>query len=300
MRAGLTLGSTPITDAASVWSALVLPDGAVLLGTGNEGKIFKVSGGQVTLVATTGEMAVSALALAWNGDVIAGTFPEGKLFKLPKGGGNGGPAPTFGTLEGASRTSGAWPRRQGKVLYAATGPSGKLFRATGRQGPGILRQRRAAPGLGAAVTTAPYAGLQRKAMLYKLTGPGAAPSLRLRTRRREGHRAQKGGGLYAIATSTPRPSPRRSATARGRQAIPPRPKSRQGRLMRFDKNGVAEKLLEDDDETHKSRWPRRRRRPYVGTGRGPRRHVSDKPGGPVVVDTDERQVGAVVMAASAA
>lgn len=45
VRAGLQLGSTPLTDASSVWCAVTLPDGAVLLGTGNDGKIFKVAGG---------------------------------------------------------------------------------------------------------------------------------------------------------------------------------------------------------------------------------------------------------------
>src|SRR5262245_39048718 len=129
VRAGLTLGSTPITDANGVWSSVVLPDGAVLLGTGNDGKIFRVQNGQVALVATTGEMAVSSLAIAWDGDVIAGAFPDGKLFKLPKGGGNGGQAASFGSLD--SGTEDVWSLAfdpKAKVLYAATGPDGKLFR----------------------------------------------------------------------------------------------------------------------------------------------------------------------------
>jgi hypothetical protein len=75
VRAGLTLGATPLPDATSIWSSAVLPDGTVLLGTGSEGKIYRVSNGRVTLAATTGQMAVSALAVAFNGDVIAGTFP---------------------------------------------------------------------------------------------------------------------------------------------------------------------------------------------------------------------------------
>src|SRR6185369_1837784 len=51
VRAGLSLGSTPIPDATAVWSSVELPDGAVLLGTGNDGKVFRASGGRVDLAA---------------------------------------------------------------------------------------------------------------------------------------------------------------------------------------------------------------------------------------------------------
>src|SRR5882672_8464232 len=45
VRAGLSLGSTPIPDATAVWSAVEVADGSVLLGTGNDGKVFRASGG---------------------------------------------------------------------------------------------------------------------------------------------------------------------------------------------------------------------------------------------------------------
>src|SRR5262245_63545052 len=61
LRAGVSLGATPLKDAHSIWSSVVLADGAVLLGTGNEGKIFKVANGQVSVAATTGQMAASAM-----------------------------------------------------------------------------------------------------------------------------------------------------------------------------------------------------------------------------------------------
>jgi hypothetical protein len=303
VRAGLTLGSTPITDAASVWSALVLPDGAVLLGTGNEGKIFKVSGGQVTLVATTGEMAVSALALAWNGDVIAGTFPEGKLFKLPKGGGNGGPAPSFGTLEaGIEDIWGLAFDAKAKVLYAATGPSGKLFRVD-QGGKGQVYFDSDEPHLVSVAVGddgAVYAGSNGKALLYKLTGPGR--STVLYDFDHDDVKAIvpiKGGGLYAIANkySESFSSPKRNNSG------PPTPtpakagKPGKGVLMRFDKNGVAEKLLEDDETHYVSLATGDDGAPYVGTGAEGRVYtVSDNRVARLVVDTDERQVGAVVMA----
>src|SRR6185295_15973369 len=53
VRAGLDLGVLPVAEAASIWSALPQKDGSVLLGTGNEGKLLKVQGGAVTVLAET-------------------------------------------------------------------------------------------------------------------------------------------------------------------------------------------------------------------------------------------------------
>jgi hypothetical protein len=303
VRAGLTLGSTPLTDAASVWSALVLPDGAVLLGTGNEGKIFKVSGGQVTLVATTGEMAVSALALAWNGDVIAGTFPEGKLFKLPKGGGNGGPAPSFGTLEaGIEDIWGLAFDAKAKVLYAATGPSGKLYRVD-QGGKGQVYFDSDEPHLVSVAIGddgAVYAGSNGKALLYKLTGPGR--STVLYDFDHDDVKAIvpiKGGGLYAIANKYTESFSAPKRNTPGPPSPSPAKAGRPGKgvLMRFDKNGVAEKLLEDEETHYVSLASGDDGAPYVGTGAEGRVYtVSDNRVARLVVDTDERQVGALVMA----
>src|SRR6476620_10522627 len=58
VRAGFDLGSLPIAQANSIWTALPQKDGSVLLGTGNEGKLFKVQAGAVTLVAETKALAV--------------------------------------------------------------------------------------------------------------------------------------------------------------------------------------------------------------------------------------------------
>ncbi|HOT10666.1 MAG TPA: hypothetical protein PK710_12890, partial [Polyangiaceae bacterium] len=42
VRAGFVLGNLPVGDASAVWCSLVMPDGSVLLGTGNDGKVFRV------------------------------------------------------------------------------------------------------------------------------------------------------------------------------------------------------------------------------------------------------------------
>ena len=303
VRAGFTLGSTPITDANSVWSALVLPDGAVLLGTGNEGKIFKVQNGQVSLVATTGEMAVSSLALAWNGDVIAGTFPEGKLFKLPRGGGSGGQAALFGTLEaGTEDVWGLVFDPKAKVLYAATGPSGKLFRVD-QAGKGQVYFDSDEPHLVSVALGddgAVYAGSNGKALLYKITGPGRSSVLY-----DFDHDDVKaivpirGGGVYVIAKKYTEAFSAPKRNTPGPPAPQPAKAGRPGKglLMRFSKEGIAEKMLEDDETHYVSLTLGDDGAPYVGTGAEGRVYtVSDNHVARLVADTDERQVGALVMA----
>ena len=302
VRAGLTLGSTPISDANSVWSAVTLPDGAVLLGTGNEGKIFKVSNGQVSLVATTGEMAVSALVLAWNGDVIAGTFPDGKLFRLPKGGGNGGQAAVFGTLEAG--TEDVWGLAfdpKAKVLYAATGPAGKLFRIDQAGKPQVYFDSEEPHLVSVAIGDdgALYAGSNGKALLYKITGPGRSSVLY-----DFDHDDVKaivpirGGGIYAIANKYTEAftAPKRNTPG------PPGPQTAKagrpgkGVLMRFSKEGIAEKMLEDEETHYVSLALGDDGAPYVGTGAEGRVYtVSDNRVARLIADTEERQVGALVM-----
>jgi len=85
VRAGFDLGALPIAQPNSIWSALPQKDGSVLLGTGNEGKLFKVQAGAVTLVAETKALAVTSLASAWGGTVAVGTLPDGKVLKLERG-----------------------------------------------------------------------------------------------------------------------------------------------------------------------------------------------------------------------
>src|SRR5690242_3603970 len=60
VRAGLTLGNSPLPDATAVFSALTLGDGTVLVGTSPGGKVLKVAGDQVTTFAETGALAVTS------------------------------------------------------------------------------------------------------------------------------------------------------------------------------------------------------------------------------------------------
>src|SRR5882672_9613873 len=54
VRAGFDLGSLPLGEATSIWSALVEPGGAVLLGTGNAGYAARRDGSARRDVARDG------------------------------------------------------------------------------------------------------------------------------------------------------------------------------------------------------------------------------------------------------
>jgi hypothetical protein len=304
LAAGLNLGGAPIPDASSVWSSVVLPDGSVLLGTGSDGKIYRVAGGAVTLVATTGQMAVSSLALAWNGDVIAGTFPDGKLFRLPGGAGKGGEAAVFAALPETEDIWGLAFDAKAKALYAATGPEGKLFRidAGGKAQVHFDSDEPHLVSVAVAEDGSVYTGSNGKALLYKLTAPGRATVVH----DFEGDDvkaiaiapAALGGSVYAISNKYTEAfaPPKRNKTS------PPTPQpTRLGRpgkgvLTRFGKDGVAEEMLEDEETHYVSLALGEDGAPYVGTGAEGRlytvdaNHVSR-----IVADTEERQIGAIVL-----
>lgn len=305
VRAGLTLGSTPLPDATSIWSSITLPDGTALLGTGNEGKIYSVSGGKVTLAATTGQMAVSALAVAWDGDVIAGTFPDGKLFRLRGGSAGGGAAQLFAELPETEDVWGLAYDAKARALYVATGPEGKLFRVEATGKPQVYFDSDEPHLMCVAVTEegAVIAGSNGKALLYKVTAPGRASVLydfdADDVKAISIAPGAKGGAIYAIANKYTEAfaPPRRNKGGPPAPQAPRAVKPGKGVLMRFDRNGVAEKMMSDDDTHYVSLGLGDDLAPYVGTGAEGRLYtVSDNHVARLVVDTDERQVGAFVMA----
>jgi len=75
------------TEQPFVWCAAADSKGNVYLGTGHEGKVFKVdSGGKGTVIADLPELDVFAVAVDAKDAVYAATSPNGKVYKIEPGG----------------------------------------------------------------------------------------------------------------------------------------------------------------------------------------------------------------------
>jgi hypothetical protein len=117
------LNSVFNTEQTLIWSAVSDSNGNIYLGTGHEGKIFKVdSSGPGTMIERLGELDVSALALDGKGVLYAATSPDGKVYRIE------GPAT-------ASPQMKEFYRPDAKYIWAlAFDKQGQLLVATGDKG----------------------------------------------------------------------------------------------------------------------------------------------------------------------
>lgn len=300
VRAGLSLGNVPISQATSVWSALSLADGSTLLGTGNEGKLLKVQGGAVSVLAETKTLAVTSLAQGFGGAVLLGTLPGGKVMKWDRG-----KLSDLAALPGADHVFGVAYDKKTNALFAATGPQGKLFRI-GPDGNSQVYFDAEEPHLVSVAVDASgtvYAGSSEKAKLYKVTGPGRASVLydfgRTEVR---GIAVGTNGDVFAIANELKPTGVLANRPAGGSDIAPAGPLANQsktkgkGTLYRFGADGRPERLFDDEDEHFTSLALGDDGQPYVGTGiEGHVYTVDAELKVALVADVDERQVGALVM-----
>jgi sugar lactone lactonase YvrE len=107
------------TAAPFLWSMVGAPDGTLFVGTGNEGKVYRVDPqGKGSLFFDAAELEVHALALAPNGDLYVGTSPDGRIYKVDR---DGSSTPFFDPDD--------------KYIWAlAVDPKGNVFAGTGEKG----------------------------------------------------------------------------------------------------------------------------------------------------------------------
>lgn len=71
------------TEQAYIWSSAIDASGAVYLGTGHDGKIFRVGAdGRSSLLYDAAELDVTALVVGRDGALYAGASPEGKVYRI--------------------------------------------------------------------------------------------------------------------------------------------------------------------------------------------------------------------------
>src|SRR4026208_628233 len=71
------------TQQTYIWSSAVDNQGNVYLGTGHDGKTYRITAaGSGSLLYDATELDVTALAIGRDGVVFAGTSPDGKVYRI--------------------------------------------------------------------------------------------------------------------------------------------------------------------------------------------------------------------------
>ncbi|MEN9580345.1 MAG: hypothetical protein RJA70_3354 [Pseudomonadota bacterium] len=293
LKAGFNLGKVPLDDAATVWAALE-DKGRVLLATGSEGRLLELKNGATKELAKADAMALTSLVRAWGDMVIVGSLPGAKLFAFENG-----KLVEFLTLKEADHIFGLAFDEKEQVLYAATGPEGKLFRITRDKKAQVYFDAEEPHLVSVAVGGGKvYAGGGDQARLYALSGPGRATVLFDFGRTEVRAIAVSGTDVYAIANelkdkrslpSSSKPSEKGSSgLGSGAQG--------KGTLYRFDKSGAPEQLLDNTEEHFTSLALDAQGTPYVGTGVEGRLYtVNENHNSVLAADTEARQITALLL-----
>ncbi len=123
LRLGPAIDLLHETAAPFIWSVLDAGDGALLLGTGSEGRVYRVDArGNATLFFDAAELDVHAMASAGDGAVFVATSPDGRIYKVDRS----GAAAVF--FEPGQRYIWALATDRDGNLWAATGEQAGVYR----------------------------------------------------------------------------------------------------------------------------------------------------------------------------
>lgn len=298
------IGLEPATG--SVWSILDTGDGAALVGTGVDGRVYRIDGGRATLYAETGAVVVTSLARGEDGTIYAATIPDGRIYRLlPPQNGRPQPPQQFAQLPDTEYVwSIAWDRTR-HVLIAATGPNGKLF-VVDRGGRASVVFDSEEPHLLSIALAADgtiYTGSGgAHAVLYAVRAPGQARTVA----RFPGDEVKSivlvGNDVYVAANDFPEPpEPPRRSTSQSRVPTPGgtagRPRPGRGALYHVRADGATERLYDSADaHINAIEWDAQRNSVLAALGANGRVvSVGLDRSSSIIVDVDEHQVLALAM-----
>jgi SMP-30/gluconolaconase/LRE-like protein len=113
------------TAAPFLWSVASGADGSLFVGTGNEGKVYRIdAAGQGTLFFDAPELEAHALAPAPDGGLYVATSPDGKIYKVDRS----GHSTTF--FDPDDKYIWAMAVDAKGNLYAGTGEKGVVYKIT--------------------------------------------------------------------------------------------------------------------------------------------------------------------------
>jgi hypothetical protein len=162
----------PLTglDATHVWDVIEDGDGNLIVATGDEGQVFKVTAdGKASVLYTAEDSQVLCLARAADGAVYAGTGPNGQVVRIEAD----GKAKVVHRGEGLY----VWslvvePKTQN--VYAATGPKGAIYRVTpdGKSSVFYQTKQEHVLCLAMAADGTLYAGTDKSGLVYRIDAKG--------------------------------------------------------------------------------------------------------------------------------
>lgn len=128
-RGQLTLGpaTEPVYDTPSpfLWTVVPAPDGTLYMGTGNDGRVYKVDPqGRGSQVFDATELQIHAIAMAPNGGIYAASSPDGKIYRVDRN----GAATTF--FDPEEKYIWALAVDSKGTVFAATGEKGVVYKIT--------------------------------------------------------------------------------------------------------------------------------------------------------------------------
>lgn len=266
----------------------------LFVGTGQEGKVYRVRGDSAEVFAETGELLVTSCVIH-NDTLYAGTIPNGKIFAIDLRSGEAEALPPL-----AEDVAHIWALATiGDSLYVGTGPNGRVFRIS-------LASRQAELALetseGHVLSLATdgdtlYAGTDGEALVYSLQDGRVQVVHDFVGNEISALAAQD--GVLAIAANV-MPAPRRAArntsTSTPRATAATR-RSGDGKLFIRRPDGYIEEVLSDNSE-HFPSLMFNGEELLVGTGEKGRILAVDVATREhsVWMDIDERQVQAMALA----
>ncbi len=158
------------SDQPEIWSVAKAPDGALYLGTGHRGRLFKVDAtGRGSLVWTSEQPEIFATAVDSRGVVYAATSPDGRVYRIENGKATEFFAP-------GARYIWALAFAPDGTLFVGTGDQGKVFQVStdGKGSVYFESGQQNITSLAFDIEGRLLAGSDPNGILYRLTAPNKA------------------------------------------------------------------------------------------------------------------------------
>lgn len=229
-----------------VWALAKDSAGNIYAGTGDQGKIFKITpDGKSSLFFDSPEVSILSLAIDAKDNVYAGSAPDGLIYKITP---QGSPTTLFATGEHYVWSL-AFDAKQ--MLYAGAGETGKIFAVT-PDGKGTLVYDSPQTHVMALLYDPKgwiYAGTEGKGMIYKITPDGKVFALYNAEEEEIHSLALDGQGNLYLAALSHTLSPEGKAQNPAEQAAPPVQEkgAKKSNIYRLSPQGAVTKILELPD-----------------------------------------------------